>query len=231
MPWFACGRGSSSSYLLVAATGIVLMALPILAEGPTGDPQPSPEGCLKRLLTAFAAMPGLTARFEEERHLALLRAPLVNRGELLFAPPNRLLWRVDEPTESAVLLEGGTISVSAEGEVRRIDLTTEPAIRAVVDGLLLLLSGNLDALAASYEPTALQVGSGDEPWSIRLEPRLPTLKQVIRSIEMTGRGRRLASLRIVDARDDEVRTRFFDVNADRSFTSAEIDRLFRLPSP
>src|ERR1700712_3927458 len=59
---------------------------------------------LSQLMAAFSRMPGLEARFVEEKHLSMLARPLTSQGRLYFARPGLLLRRVEQPQKSEVLI-------------------------------------------------------------------------------------------------------------------------------
>jgi hypothetical protein len=196
------------------------------------SPEQSNPLSFESLLADFASMPGMSAHFHEEKHLALLREPLVSRGELYFTPPDRLLRRVLEPIESTLLVERGQLSVESARGRKSIDLDTHPMLRFLVDSFRNLLAGDHEALRARYD---IDFEPGPEPgshsWRIRLEPLRPPLKDVIRSIRIEGRGRVLAEMRLIEVRGDETVTRFSDVDASRRFTATELAELFRSPAP
>ena len=61
------------------------------------------------LLERFRKVPGLYARFREEKRIALLVDPLVSEGTLHFVPPERLAKHVLQPAKSSVLIDGGVL--------------------------------------------------------------------------------------------------------------------------
>ena len=72
---------------------VVLFATLSTLTGPasiagTGEPT------VETLLAEFSHMPGLEARFREEKRIALLVLPLVSEGTIHFAPPARLVVTV-----------------------------------------------------------------------------------------------------------------------------------------
>jgi hypothetical protein len=135
---------------------------------------------LANLLEDFAAMPGITARFREERHLALLAAPLVSHGEIAFAPPDRLRRQVTEPVQSLMLVRDGEMVLRDRQGGRVIDLSSQPMVQIFVDGITRLLAGDLDGLQAHYrmrfEPGDAERSAG---WSLHLEPRVSPLDEAI----------------------------------------------------
>ena len=65
------------------------------------------------LLAGFRSMPGLTARFVEEKRLALLTRPVRTEGTVAFAPPGVLVRRVTSPTESVALIRDGQLTLAS----------------------------------------------------------------------------------------------------------------------
>src|SRR5262249_34114382 len=90
---------------LTIVVGLAARPLPTSAEAPVaaaGAAAAPPT--LAALLEGFRTMPGFEARFEEEKTLALLAAPLKSRGRLYFAPPATLLRRVEAPDPHDILI-------------------------------------------------------------------------------------------------------------------------------
>jgi hypothetical protein len=205
-------------------------AAPTLADG-TEDARASAHR-LASLLREFSAMPGLSARFRETKQLELLELPLSSSGVLHFAPPDRLVRRVEEPAASTLLLVGDTLTIRGARETWSVDLDGHPAARSFVDGFRLVLRGDLAALQEAY---AVRLeASNEEPdgeWRIHLVPRSEALRQVVTSIALGGRGSVVRELRLVEANGDETRDEFFDVDVRRRFSEGELESLFRVPEP
>lgn len=203
-----------------------------LAAEPNAAPVSASSTRLESLLRQFSAAPGLVARFRETKRLQLLREPLHSSGVLHFAPPDRLLRRVEEPVASTLLVVGDEVAIRGAGGDWNVDLDAHPAVRSFVDGFRLLLRGDLDELQNAY---AIEFESsedpGDEAWKIRLVPRSEELRGVVTTIAIVGRGRIVRELRVVETNGDETLDEFFDVDADRRFSDAELQSLFRAPDP
>src|SRR5664279_2835561 len=109
-----CSRGYAKSSLLGAGV-LLLMAAQLRA-------QANQPASFDVLLGAFAHMPGLEARFVEDKHLALLAEPLQSSGVLFFARPGMLLRRVEAPRKSEVVITPTELRMKdADGE-QSIDL-------------------------------------------------------------------------------------------------------------
>jgi hypothetical protein len=175
-------------------------------------------------------MPGLQARFREEKHLTLLREPLVSQGVLYFAPPGRLARHVHDPAPSRLLVEEDRLSYQSARERGEIDLDVQPMVRAFVDAFRLLLSGNLEGLREVFRIEFQPVGEpADQSWKVVLEPLHEPLRSSLESIQMAGSRRTLSELRIVERNGDETRMVFSSIDSERHFTESELSGLFRLP--
>jgi outer membrane lipoprotein-sorting protein len=182
---------------------------------------------LEALVRGFAAMPGLSARFREEKQLSLLQVPLLSEGALYFAPPDQLVRHIEKPVPSTLLLRGDELVMGTAAEQHAINLVREPEVRSFVEAFRLVLAGDLLGLRARY---SIQFRNTDMEggWRILLMPRSERLANVIRGIEFTGTDLEPREMRVVEASGDTTTTRFFDVDRSRRFSAAEIDALFRI---
>ncbi|HET6278619.1 MAG TPA: outer membrane lipoprotein carrier protein LolA [Candidatus Polarisedimenticolia bacterium] len=117
------------------------------ADGGAGDD-------LNRVLREFdAAQRGtgtMVARFTEEKHLRLLEAPVVSRGELTFSRPNQVRWEYDDP-ERKVFIVTEEMYAAYHPALRRAE---EVPFRAFVGRRLLRFLGlgqSIDDLGAYYD--------------------------------------------------------------------------------
>jgi len=206
--------------LLLAGGGLLAAAFMPVPHAAAGG------GALGDLLARFARLPGLSAHFREEKHIALLAAPLINEGTLYFAPPGRLVRHTERPARSTLLVEGDRITVGEGGEVRSLELARSPALRVFVEGFVHLLSGDREGLERDFE-LSFEPGDG-ERWRLVLRPRAVEVQRMVQRLEARGTGVILDSLEIDEASSDRTVTTFFEVNAHRRFSSSELARLFRV---
>src|SRR6185369_10778094 len=98
----------------------------------------------------FAKSPGLYARYREEKHMAMLEAPLVNEGTIHFVPPSRLARHTERPIESTLIIDGNRLQFGdAEGK-QTMDLGANPVARLFVDSFVMLLAGNRAGLEKMF---------------------------------------------------------------------------------
>lgn len=186
---------------------------------------------LTRLMAEFAAMPGLVARFREEKSLALLRAPLVSHGSIYYAPPNRLARVVRSPDPSQLVVDGDRLLLATPGETRTIDLAAYPILRAFVDSLRLLLRGDLPALEEQFRVDfSRPPGEPAGRWQLELRPHQMPLSESLRKIRIAGQGRALLEFHVTDAAGDETRMSFSEVDTEHHFSDRELAEHFRSPA-
>jgi outer membrane lipoprotein-sorting protein len=185
---------------------------------------------LSQLLAAFARMPGLEARFEEEKRIGLLARPLSSRGRLFFAKPGFMLRRVEQPKPSEVLITPQQLTLkSADGE-QSIDLAARPDVRPFVESLTWLLAGNEKALSSVYQLEFSQANPAASGWQLKLIPKAEPLSHLIAYINVLGSGYAVSEIQVREKGGDETITRIVEANPARTFAPAELKTLFGVTS-
>lgn len=221
----AGGRAPAVSARVLAGLAVLGSLLPGAAAGsPPGPPT------LEELMAGLGAMPGLSARFREEKHLTLLREPLVSRGAIYFAPPDRLARWVEEPVPSRLVVDGRGLAYSGDGETGHVPMDSHPMVGLFVHSLRMILGGDLAGLRRLYE---IEYGpadaAGPEAWRARLVPLREPLRGTIAELRLRGRGVSVTEFGLVEAGGDETRMVFTDVDTDHRFGPEELALRFGLP--
>jgi outer membrane lipoprotein-sorting protein len=212
----------------LAMVGPLLSALPRSAAAAEADAL-----TLDRLLEEFRKSPGFSARFAEEKHIALLKAPLKSEGALYFLPKDKLARHVEQPKRSVLLLDGHVLRVADGDGVRRLDLAQSPALAALVQSFAHVLGGDRVALDRNFlvDFKGEQGSAGFQArWQLRLRPRGEPLSRMVTSLEVTGKGKGMTSLVVEEPSGDRSITRFTEVQPQRRFSDEERKRFFALPS-
>jgi outer membrane lipoprotein-sorting protein len=184
--------------------------------------QPSDAGVLLR---AFASMPGLEARFAEEKHIALLAKPLVSSGRLYFARPGLLLRQVETPRASQVIITPDELRMhDADGD-QIIDLRARKDVQPFIASLTWLFAGDRAALEGVYL-LRFDRASGSEPWRLTLTPKAGPIARLIQYIRVIGSGLAVARVEVRETSGDETVTKILDANPARHFSSAELQHMF-----
>jgi hypothetical protein len=205
----------------------------------TETSRPEAPQTFEGLLAGFASMPGFEARFEEEKHLALLAVPLRSEGRLFFEPPASLLRRVEAPRIQEILVQKNAIRIRESGREEIIDLSARAEVRPLVEALLWLFSGNRAALeeafAIKFDTGGTAGAAPDAPrsesaenarWQLRLTPRHPPLSQLLESLDITGLGLGADRIVIRETAGDRSVMRILEPDPQRRFTPAEARSLF-----
>ncbi len=205
---------------ILAATAVALaLAAPARAGAEAGPPT------VAGLLAELAALPGLEARFREEKRIALLVSPLVSEGTIHFAPPGRMARHTTSPAPASVVVSDGALSFGAGGEAERIDLASSPTVRLFVESFVAILAGDRAALERMYAITIAPAGEG---WELRLLPRPAPMRRVIREVRVAGRGAVIERIHVLEVSGDETVTTFSGVDTARRYSEAEARRVFRV---
>ncbi len=204
---------------------------PPVVTAPVPAPPPTPAAApmtLDVLLRRFAAIPGLRARFREEKRVALLAAPLVSEGTIHYAPPGRLARHTTSPAPATVLIEGAQLRFSDGRQTTAIDMGAQPVVRQFVDSFLALVAGDGEALGRSYEMSLAPDPARPEAWALTLRPRAPAVQRALRDIVLRGTGVALESMLLREASGDETSTTFREVDAAHRYAPEEAARVFRI---
>jgi hypothetical protein len=144
-----CFNASLDRLVMVVVS--LFVATPVMAQSPApvaAAPVAAPT--MATILTRFAAMSGLSAKFREEKRMALLAAPLVNEGMIYFAPKARLARHITAPAPATVLIDEGTLRFADAGGSESLSLDQNPVVRLFVDSFVRIFAGDQAALERMY---------------------------------------------------------------------------------
>lgn len=151
---------------------------------------------LPQLMSGFATIEESRARFQEEKHLAMLTEPLKLSGTLRYVRPDRIEKQVDQPYAESLSIERDRLKWETQGRTRTLSLRSQPQIWALAESLRATLAGDLPALQRHY---AVKLEGSPTQWNLTLEPRYDSLSQFIEQIRMQGRDNQLRQVEIIEA--------------------------------
>ena len=213
------------------------------AAAATPDGKPSADAAplsLDALLARFRAMPGLFARYHEEKHIALLAAPLVGEGTVHYAPPRRIARHALTPAASSVVFDGSVLRFGDATGEQRIDVGANPVVRAFIEVFLDVLAGDRAELERTFVVayrasdglvggrSAADTAHAGARWDLSLVPRAPALLAILREVRIAGRGTVVSEMHILEASGDEGVTTFSDVDTAHRYSAAEAAHVFRV---
>jgi outer membrane lipoprotein-sorting protein len=204
------------------------LALLLAAPGAAEEGQGGEALTLELLMRRMATSSGVAARFHERKELALLVVPLETRGTLYFVPPDRLARFTTAPDFSALIIDGERLRYLDGPGGDPVDLSGSAVARVFVENFIVLFNGDREGLERRYEPA---LRWRDPHWELALTPRRPPLAGLIEVITLRGDDRGLREMEVRDSDGDRTITGFEDVEVDRTFSPAELERLFASGSP
>jgi len=112
------------------------------------DPRP----ILQDLQRKMSSLGPVYFEFEQERHLKLFNEQLKSEGIMLIAPPDQIRWETTVPYQSILL--GNHKSVAqferTDGQWKKLRLGFPKMLKRVMDQMVLMHQGKLDALTADF---------------------------------------------------------------------------------
>jgi hypothetical protein len=154
---------------------------------------------LPQLMSGFAAVEESRARFQEEKHLAMLTEPLMLSGTLRYVRPDRIEKRITQPYAESLRIDRDRLKWESQGRTRILSLRSQPQIWALAESLRATLAGDLPALQRHY---TVKLQGTRTQWTITLEPRYDSLAQFIGQIRLQGRDNQLREVEIIEASGD-----------------------------
>jgi outer membrane lipoprotein-sorting protein len=200
---------------------VVLFGVPeVSAEAPA---KAAPE--LSEVLAKLAQIEALSAHFREEKRMPLLAEPMISEGTLHYAKPRLLVRHTEKPRKQSVLLRGDTLSFGDGSESQRISLSSQPALRVLVDTIVSVLAGDRAALE---QAASVSIAPHEGGYRIKVVPKDAKMKRLVQVMSFDGKGAMLTRMEILDASGDTAVTTFSGVSVRKAFSEAERARLFRV---
>ncbi|MCB1894462.1 MAG: outer membrane lipoprotein carrier protein LolA [Zoogloeaceae bacterium] len=164
---------------------------------------------LDALMQTLAAAAGGRVAFVERKHITLLDAPLVSRGEMRFTPPARLERLTREPAAESMVLDGDHLQIRRDGRALDLQLRNHPEAAAFIDSIRGTLAGDRDALERNF---ALSLAGDRQDWRLDLLPRDAKLAELVLRIHITGSDGRISLIEILQADGDRSELRLTPID-------------------
>jgi hypothetical protein len=207
------------------ACALLMCAWPL---GARGDASVS---SLPQLLERFRGIEGLTARFTEEKHIALLAAPLTTHGTLHYSRTHEALARHTlKPSRSSVVVRDRVVRFGDGRTSRSLSVDDNPVARALVTTFLDVLRGDGDALEREFV-VAFQALPEKGRWNMTLSPRDEAVRRVFKFLRFEGQGPRIQRLTIAETNGDRTAMRFDRIDLSRRYDDGDLRRVFSTGAP
>jgi hypothetical protein len=154
---------------------------------------PARSADLASILAATAVQPPAEIGFHEERHNPMFKEPMVLAGRLEYLDAGVLRKVVEAPFEEDILVEDNRVVVTRDGKTRKLSLNRSRALRTILGAIEAVLAGDQARLEASFQCDA---SGSAESWSLQMTPLENAVAKRLSSIEVTGDGQAVTSIRI-----------------------------------
>jgi outer membrane lipoprotein-sorting protein len=137
---------------------------------------------VQKLQALHNTQPSLQASFREERHLAMLKEPVVNEGKVWFTLPDKIRREIAGKTPSTTVIDGKKMSIYYPNyqQLEVYDLEKRPVIR---DSLRALTAGlNFREITNYYDMEGSKNGN---EYQITLTPKTASLRKLVKSVDLT----------------------------------------------
>jgi outer membrane lipoprotein-sorting protein len=159
----------------------LMVVMAAVAEPPleqVADPRPVLQGLQRKM----SAVGSVYLEFTQKRHLKLFAEPLQSEGVMLIERPDQIRWETTAPYESILL--GNHKSVAqferADGEWKKLRLGFPQMLRRVMEQMVSMHQGKLDALTSDY---TVSVATGSVA-VVTLVPKDETVRSILSSLEV-----------------------------------------------
>jgi outer membrane lipoprotein-sorting protein len=159
----------------------ILLGIPSLAY-PSPMTQSDIDQLVQKLQALHNTQPSLQANFREERHLAMLKDPVVNEGKVWFTLPDKIRREIGGKTPSTTVTDGKKVSIYYPNyqQVEIYDLEKRPIIK---DTLRALTAGlNFREVANYYEIVGSKDGS---EYHLTLTPKTAAVRKLVKTVDLT----------------------------------------------
>lgn len=137
---------------------------------------------IQKLQALHSNQPSLQANFREERHLAMLKEPVVNEGKVWFTLPDKVRREIEGKTPSTTVIDGKKMSIYYPNyqQLEIYDLEKRPVIK---DSLRALTAGlNFREIGSYYNVEGSKDGN---VYHITLTPKTASVRKLVRSVDLT----------------------------------------------
>jgi outer membrane lipoprotein-sorting protein len=164
------------------ACGFAAFAAVLTAGDAALQPVPDPQPILQDLQRKMASLGSTFLDFSQERHLKLFSEPLKSQGAMLIEKPDRIRWETTEPFQSILLADRKSVAQfeRTDGQWQKLKLGFPQMLRRVMDQMVLMHQGRLDALTSDY---TLSVATGHVA-VVKLVPKDESIRSVLASLEI-----------------------------------------------
>ncbi|MDN4574329.1 hypothetical protein DBB29_17095 [Pandoraea cepalis] len=179
----------AASVLAVALlVGVGLSPAPVVATetetAPVAASAAADSALLQRILAQVSAHPVVHADFVQTRTSALLTAPALTRGTLVFARERGVIWQVRSPQpQGYVYGRQRSARIDADGKLVSLDAQPSAISQQINEWANAFMQGDTSGLASQF---GISVTGTLRRWQVVLTPAQPQIAQAMRRLTLSG---------------------------------------------
>jgi outer membrane lipoprotein-sorting protein len=163
--------------LLIILTGFVAVttnAVPLTQDEITD--------LVRRLESVYQNRTSLEANFREERHMSILKEPVISEGKIWFTPPNKIRRETTGNSPSTTVIDGRKMTIYYPNlkTAEQYNLEKRPIIRESLQALTAGL--NFQRIADYYN---IEGSKQDKTYTVTLTPKTPSIRRLVKSLTLT----------------------------------------------
>ncbi len=157
---------------------------------------------LPALMGMLAGVASAKNGFTESKRSAMLSAPLVLKGTLIYGRPDRLEKHVLSPYEEKTVIAGDFVTIENRTlkQKRNFSLSSSTTVSALIESMRATLAGDGAALERHYN---IQLEGTQDSWQLTLLPRDEKLADQVTRIRIAGARERLRRIEIEESTGDQ----------------------------
>jgi len=174
----------------------------------------SAESTAERKALAGIQTQGAVVRgtFVQEKYLAELDQPLISKGRYLIAREQGLIWRVQQPLTTTLIIGQRQLVQRNNGrETLRISADKQPGLSVVAAILLAIFQADVERLQDFFAIETQTAAAGQ--WSVQLRPTQASVGEFIQSVRIEG-GQTIEHIDIQEAGGDRSVIKLSDTRPD-----------------
>jgi len=136
---------------------------------------------LKDLQQKMSSLKSVYLDFTQERHLKLFSDPLKSEGVMLIGQPDQIRWETTAPYQSILLADHKSVAQFelTDGKWEKLKLGFPQLLKRVMDQMVLMNQGKLDALTSDY---TISVATNNQAAVLTLVPKDENVRGVLSSL-------------------------------------------------
>lgn len=147
------------------------------------QPVANPNPILQDLQQKMSSLKSVYLDFTQERQLKLFAEPLKSEGVMLIGEPDQIRWETTAPFQSILLANHKSVAQfeQNDGKWEKLKLGFPQMLKRVMDQMVLMNQGKLDALTADF---AITVATNQSLAVLTLVPKDANVRTMLAALEI-----------------------------------------------